>query len=212
MPITINNYPNYLKKYRHLKIKPLTSPKQTIAYTMLILSLFTVSFFGFVAIRPTLKTIFELRKQIEDSRLVDEALQKKIDNLIIAQQEYQLIKNLLPLINEALPSEADLTKALLKIENLANEYELTISSLQVGPITYQTKNEDSLVNKEPNGTTATIDIQIQLKGHYQQINKFLEKLFNTRRIITTNSLALSPISQEEGLNLSLKLNTYYLKQ
>ena len=61
--------------------------KKTQAYTMFILSLFTISFFSIFAIRPTLKTVTSLHREIEDLEKIDEKLTTKINQLISAQAE-----------------------------------------------------------------------------------------------------------------------------
>lgn len=213
--ITFSNQPKTILKYRryyHQAI-PFLKSRHATAYTMIILSLFTISFFGFFAIRPTLRTIVELKKQIEDSRIVDEALQKKINSLIIAQEEYQLVKNLIPSINNALPSQPDLTDILMKIESLVTSAQATISAINISPITYYPNPDNSQNNKKLSNETVSIDINISIIGdNYRQINQFLNKLLKTRRTILTNNVDLIPIkAKDQSLQLLLKVNTYYLK-
>lgn len=213
--ITFSNQPKTILKYRryyHQAI-PFLKSRHATAYTMVILSLFTISFFGFFAIRPTLRTIVELKKQIEDSRIVDEALQKKINSLIIAQEEYQLVKNLIPSINNALPSQPDLTDILMKIENLVTSEQATISAINISPITYYPNPDNSQNNKKLSNETVSIDINISIIGdHYTQINHLLNKLLKTRRTILANNVDLIPIkANDQSLQLLLKVNTYYLK-
>lgn len=199
------------RKYYSQRINPFLKSRHATAYTMVVLSIFTISFFGFFAIRPTVKTIVELKRQIEDNQIVDKALQKKIDDLVIAQEEYQLIKDFVPAINEALPDTPNLTQALVKIESLASSQQASVSAMQVQSVTFQPGNIDTS-KKEISNKPTTIDIAIKVSGNYKQLDAFLDKLFKTRRTITAQNLELLPETSETAtLKLVLKLNTYYLK-
>lgn len=167
------------------------------------------------AIRPTLKTIVELKRQIKDASEVDIALQKKIDSLVAAQEEYQLIKDFVPAISEALPDQPNLTYILSKIENLASEKEATVAGLQVQSLAFKpaSLSESNQTAKTLNKEPTPIDISLTLSGDFKEFALFLEKLFTMRRTVIAESLELSSdkTSEEEALGLSLKLKTYYLK-
>src|SRR3989344_5000597 len=72
--------------------------KSITAYAYIILTLFTVSFFGIFAITPTLTTIGNLNRQYEDSKLVYEALNKKLSSLQLLDFQYKEIQPDLPAI------------------------------------------------------------------------------------------------------------------
>ena len=55
-------------KHYYLKTKEFYQKPVTKATVNLILSLFTISFFAFFAIRPTLKTIAKLNGQLETQK------------------------------------------------------------------------------------------------------------------------------------------------
>ena len=68
-------------KYReYLKLLPNIQNEKTKAITMLIFTFVAMSFLGIFAINPTLSTIVELNKQLEESKFVHEQLQTKINN------------------------------------------------------------------------------------------------------------------------------------
>lgn len=212
--------------FYYQKINLLVKSKRAGAYTMAILSIFAVSFFGMFAIRPTLTTIVELTKQIEDGKKVNESLQKKIDSLVVAQEEYQLIKDFIPAINQSLPNEPSIIEALQSIETLALEKQASIDGLQIQTIEFVMKNENQSTDQNPtnqnsqdsiiNSTSiepTSIDMTLVLSGDYSQLYSFLDKLLKIRRLVTAYNLQLAPsIGAQEGiLKLNLSLNTYYLK-
>src|SRR3989344_478177 len=116
----MNNQAYLTSRYHRYsqKIAPLFKEKRIQAYTMITLSLFTISFFGSLAIRPTLGTIITLQKQIQDRTIVNQKLEEKINALIQAQTSYQAIEADLPTIYGLLPEKPDVTSLLLKIEAL----------------------------------------------------------------------------------------------
>lgn len=217
MEIEKENYKTYVTRYRKYyaqNIVPFMKSKYATAYSMIILSLFTISFFGMFAIKPTLTTITELRRQIDDSKQLDGALQNKINQVIAAQEEYQLIKDFVPAINSALPNRPELASVLSDVENLAADYDATISAIQVNSITYIPQSSQSAtLNKTvaEDEQPILIDMTIKLDGTYKQISAFLQKLLTMRRTVTAQTMELSPDSEQASLNLVLKINGYYLQ-
>ncbi|MBI2028979.1 type 4a pilus biogenesis protein PilO [Candidatus Gottesmanbacteria bacterium] len=216
MEIEKQNYKTYVTRYRKYyaqNVVPFIKSKHATAYSMIILSLFTISFFGMFAIRPTLTTITELKRQIDDSKQLNEALQNKINQVIAAQEQYQLIKDFVPAINNALPNRPELASLLRDIENIASEKGATLSAIQVNSITYlpQSTQSGSLQTVAENEQPIIIDMTIKLNGTYEQTSAFLQKLLSIRRTVTAQTMELAASSEEASLNLVLKLNGYYLK-
>lgn len=215
MEIEKGNYKNYVTRYRKYYAQnfvPFIKSKHATAYSMIILSLFTISFFGMFAIRPTLTTITQLQRQIEDSKQLDEALQNKINQLVTAQEEYQFIKDFVPAINNALPSHPELASVLKDIESLAAKHDATVSAIQVNAITYIPQNNLASQDQKvvQGGEPTLIDMTIKLDGSYIELSSFLQKLLTMRRTVTAQIMELSPQSDKASLQLVLKLNGYYL--
>lgn len=213
-------YYSRYRKYYQRNIDPFVRSKHATAYSMIILSLFTIAFFGMFAIRPTLRTIIELKRQIKDNKEIDLALQTKINSLMVAQEEYQFIKDFVPAISEALPNQPNITNLLLSIENLALEKQATITSIQVQSVIYKPINKE--INNEndsfvkpviTNFQPSPIDISLKVSANYQQLYEFLEKLLTMRRLVTAKSLEIMPnnIPEQGTVKILLRFNTYYLK-
>jgi len=210
-------YQTYYSKYRkyyNQRINPFVRSKHASAYTMIILSIFTVSFFGMFAIRPTIRTIVELKRQIQDNKEIDQALQNKINSLMMAQEEYQFITDFVPAINEALPDQPNIAGLLVHLDKLATEKEATITGLQVQSISFKPPTSSTTDKTKATVTQpTTIDIMIKLSGNYQQLLPFLEKLLTMRRTVVAKSLEITPegVAGQANLKLLLRLNSYYLK-
>lgn len=219
MSSQLTDYKNqYIKKYRHYYspyLGTLLKSKKTKAYSLAILSILTISFFGFFAIRPTVKTITELQRKIEDSKKVDEALQQKINSLISAQEGYQLVKNFVPAINEALPTEPDIARILQQIEQLTNDNGATFSAFEIGSVNYNPQNltKNSEITPSIAGAKETsIEISTKISGNYSQLSTLLDRLLKSRRTINADSLEYTiNTGQSPELKLILELNGYYLK-
>lgn len=195
------SYRVYSRYYQ--KIGPLFKKPRVQAYTMLILSLLTMSFFGIFAIKPTLKTIAQLQKKIADSRIVNEALEQKIIHLSQSKEEYKKIENDLPLISKALPKEPQFSFFLKDLESLTQAVGATISSVRLESIELTKKNSQS---------STKISGSLKLLGDYSSCKDFLNRLLTSARIYTVDSFEIRPNLKEEprAIKLDFNINAYYL--
>lgn len=174
-------------RYRQFSLlKGLKTKKTVQAYTILILSLLTTSFFIVTAIRPTLKTIASLMAELRDKREIDEKLQEKINALSLAKANYQLIKKDLPLIEQALPSEAEFTLLMIQIENLAIQTNVSLDKENFEDISLIFSDE------------LKIQFNLLVSGDYEDLKRFLAGLENLRRITVLQNFDVSKqrISEE----------------
>ena len=98
-----SRYSAYLQKISRFYQK-----KEVKIYTNLIFSLLAISVFIFFAIRPAVSTILSLNKEIKDQKEVVKRMDQKIENLKRAQKKYRSIENDLYLIEQALPTQAQI--------------------------------------------------------------------------------------------------------
>ncbi len=193
-------------RYQHYFIgaKALYKKKKTRVYTSIILSILTVAFFGFFAIRPTLVTIGGLLKEIKDKKAVVEQMDQKIDNLTKAQMNYSQIENELNLVGESLPQNPALPILIKQLESLAR-----LSSVNLESIRYEKTNLQGELAKEESQATS---FNIALTGSYQNLKQFLNSLDTLRRIISVESFVFSSKIEEEIQIMALTINAqaYYL--
>ncbi len=128
----------YQKYYQRLE--PLFKNRQTQAYTMAILSLLTIAFFGVFAIRPTLKTIATLHRQIEDKENLNQKLEDKISALIAAQETYQQIEPSLEKIYSLMPTAVEFPSLIRRLELISVKNSALISGLQIDEVTLYSKD------------------------------------------------------------------------
>jgi len=189
----------YKKLYPRLDMKN----KKTASYFALTFTFLTLSFFGIFAIRPTLTTATSLIKSVADLKKFDEEYGSKIDSLIKAQMEYEKIRDDLPLVDSALPGNANFTKLLKTIERFAAQENVSLTQLQVDGTPISTPSSTSKLNKYGFGLIAY--------GEYPSLTSFLSHLLNWKRILTVNSLdfAREGSTTSGTLRLTLKGITYY---
>ena len=165
--------------------------KKVQAYTMLILSLFTISFFGIFAIRPTLKTITNLNRQIDDLKQVDIKLSEKINQIIGAQAEYEIISPYIPKIKRALPEKPNYIRSLSDIENIRNTSPATVSSVKIDNVVLNSKKPGFL------------NIELASEGKFIPIEKLVDKVLSNERLMVILTLSLQ--NQESDSSNSAKL-------
>ncbi len=149
--------------------------RKIAGYLYITLTLFTVSFFGFFAIAPTLNTISMLQKQYEDNQLVYEALNKKLSNLQLLDFEYKEIQPDLPAIYAAIPRSPQIPYLTRQVENIALSSAVTITRLNFNSLeVYPNPKKDSIYS---------FTFTVAVEGEQANVNNFLENLINFDRIV-----------------------------
>lgn len=209
------------------QFEPLFKDPAVQAYTMISLSLFTIAFFGFLAIRPTLKTIVVLNRQIEDKAAINQKLDDKINTLIKAQEEYQKLQPLLPTIYTLLPDAPDFPLLVRKLELLTENKEATLSGIQFSPIILYgnapqpvpaqveqpAKQEATTAQPSPAVTIrevplTPISFTLSYGGTYQNLVSLLERLTTFDRLITIETIRLQK-DQQVKITVGVSTNAYY---
>src|SRR4030067_2895956 len=119
------------------------SRQEVLISTYLILSLFTVSFFAAVFIRPTAVRIASLWREIQDKRDVYYKLEGKIRDLEKAQELVGAIENDSNYINRALPSNPEFSRFLKQIDYLVNLHGLEMTSAKYPPLEIYSESEST---------------------------------------------------------------------
>jgi Tfp pilus assembly protein PilO len=198
-------------------IEPLIKKPQNRVYTTTILSFLVVSLFLWYAIRPTVRTILSLRREIADNVKISKSMEEKISMLVQAQAIYQKEIDRLPLVSQAVPNTSTPLQALTTIRDLALQSGATVSGIQLttarltNPVA---TSGASLTNPKPEKTTFSITID----GQYENIKTFLDTVVNLRRIITINSIIVEPLKKNQTdtlvvnpqLRLAVELTIYHL--
>lgn len=201
MKLTIFSHPIVNSAYK--RITPLMRSKKTASYFSLTISLFTLSFFGLFAIRPTLITAISLMKKVADLQTLYVDYENKINGLIRAQTEYEQIRDDLPLMDAALPGNSAFSKLAKTIEKFAAQENFTINQFQIDPV--------PISNPTTTGKLYDYGFTLVGTGRYPSISSFLNHIVNWQRIVSIKSLEFAQTggTASATIRLSVKANTYY---
>ena len=207
MPADPGSPDRYHRYRRYVSgVGALYKKKKARVYTSIILSIFTVAFFGFFAIRPTLVTIGGLLKEIKDKKEVVAQMDQKIDNLNKAQTNYTRIRDDLDLVEESLPLDPDLPILIKQLESLARLSSVTIESVKFEKTNLQGEIEIEIEEGQTTG------FSVAFLGSYENLKEFLNSLDTLRRIILVESFAFSSKTEDEiqMLRLTINADAHYL--
>ncbi|MDD2822658.1 MAG: type 4a pilus biogenesis protein PilO [Candidatus Daviesbacteria bacterium] len=191
----------------YVYIKPVITNKYVRSFAPYIFSLASLIIFIIFAIRPTIVTIIELQKSIQDNQAVLVSLQKKSEDLTTGKRNIEnLDPDLLVKINNRLPKDPGITNLINNLQTSAANI-ASVSALQVQPVTIYTNATD------PNSKQSIDEIAFSLntQGSYTQLLSILENLNKTSRFINLTNAVINK-SAEGGTSLSITGKGYYLKQ
>ena len=173
------------------------------AYMELFLTLLAISLFGLFAIRPTVKTIGNLIKEIEAKNETLKIMDEKINNLNIAKDLFTKEAGKIKLVNDAVPNQPKPDILALQIEQLSIEKKVVIDSMSIVGVTILGESDD---NKQD------ISLSLSVTGTYFDLINFAESLQELRRPIRYDGISLTPEKAEGVLKMNLdNLATPYLK-
>jgi len=189
----------------------------------IILSVFATLFLVMTAIRPTLVTVAELKKKIEDQTLVERKLDTKIKRLIQARKQLELHEEDLPLFERAVPENytyADLAK---KIEILASEKNVKIESLVYSSVVVSAEDGKNLGPKKKDeirewkdgeNTVKEFTINFSVVGEEVSLVSFLNNLETLDRTMLVSTVDITKVKDRDVVGDKLRaggeINGYYL--
>lgn len=191
-----------LKDNKYFVLLPDFKKEKAQKISSIVFSLLALSFFGFFAIEPTLSTIAKLKKDLSDSKYVNEKLLEKISNLSSLQRNYQLLQSDIPIIFAAIPENPQLPTLIGQIQALAKQQRITIGNLQ----TYEVEAANA---KKSNKDFYSFSFVITGNGSYTDIVNFLSSLTSMRRVITIDELLIGKANSANLLQFNMKGVAYF---
>ncbi len=186
------NLVRFNRYYR--QVGPVLAKPEIQAYAMVILSLLTLSFFGYFALKPTFTTITLLNRQIKDAKLVDLQLQQKINALSMAQIEYQKIQPDLSLLSLALPTEPQFPSLVKAVEKIATE-----SGIQLKSINFKTVDLETQKKATRSASLIPISFDLDIIGDYPKLDNFITKLSSLPRLVVIEKMGFTKTDAVEAL-------------
>jgi Tfp pilus assembly protein PilO len=173
----------------------------------LFLSIVAVMFFAVFAIRPTLVTISDLIKEIDDKKALSEKMSQKIASLATIQTQYLSLGDRINVLDEAIPAKPKFEEALRIIERLASDRKLIINSIQVNEVPPAQEEDVPFSQKE----RKNLPVSVSVTGDYNTIRNFTEDLKNYRRALIVDSIMFS-VNEEKNqkkLSANITINIQY---
>jgi Tfp pilus assembly protein PilO len=152
---------------------------------------------------PAIKHITSVNKELSDARYVKASLEKKLEALQTARENYKEAQPDLPILDLALPVGSDLVTYLKKIESLAAASNLKVVAVQFSnvPLYKPTVKEALKTKKLPYSLTFT--------GNFLDFQKFLIDVESYVR--TSDVLGIRITREQDGsLQDTLNITSYYL--
>ena len=209
--IFTSGYEKFKRYYR--SIGPIMDKPKNRLYTAVIFSFLAIALFAWYAIRPTIQTIIYLQREIIDKSALDKQMEEKISNLVLAQASYEESKNVLPVLDDAIPNTPDALDAIIQIKNLVSTTQATLSSVRVSDVALvaNAKQTKAIPAKQE------FLVSLTISGIYQEVESFIQSLVSMRRILTIEQVNFIPdkettqVSQPTGkiIRLTLQLKAYH---
>jgi len=195
-----NEFPRYRRYFTDLGRLSQRLPIRSFGW--LSFTILVITFFALAAIKPTLVTIAQLNKEIEDKTEANQKLQQKISSIVAAQKTYTKNINLLPLLDEVLPEKNEFPQVAIFLEELASSSGVELRSLGFEKVF--TKKTVSAENKDVNLSSMPLNISLGVAGEYSNLKEFLKGLESSRRVIKVESTSFSQSKKAEDWELSLQ--------
>lgn len=184
----------------------------------LVISVVVVTLLALFALRPTLLTMSELLKEIEEKEELDQALQQKIAALATAESEWQVFQSQVARIQQSFLQNPSLEEVLVYLEYLARKQEVFVFSMSVPDIAVQlnlfSDPSRPANSTAPNLALATYDVNFQVSGEYDKILDFAREIENQQPLMSIESIQINQdtrLPDENLLNASIRVRLYIQK-
>lgn len=175
--------------------------QKVVAYLYIIFSLFALSFFGLVAISPTITTISNLRKEYKEGKVALQDLIDKNKALNALSIEYVSIQPDLYLIDNAIPQSPRISEIIRQIEYMIKNNGLSVQKLESGLVEiYPTKNINTRIFSYP--------LSINISGAEKNVNEFIGNLINMGRILSIERLVTGDSKSYRTASITCKVFFY----
>lgn len=191
------------KSLNYLQFLPDFKEQKTQKFTTIILTVLALSFFGIFAISPTISTIAQLRKELDDNTVVDNKLQEKINNLSTLQKKYVSLQNDLPFILSAIPKNSEVPLLAAQVQAIAENAKVSIDNFQSFEVEIPTKGSKV--------SYSTFSFALSVDGAYNDLYRFLTSLSNMQRVVSIELISLTRKSGSDSIEMSIRGRSFFIQ-
>src|SRR3989344_1716620 len=170
---------------RYLELLPNFKKEKAQKFTTIVLTIIAIMILAIFAINPTLSTIANLQKQLEDANFVVERLDQKINNLSVLQTKYETLKNDLPIIYASIPKTEEAARLTGQLQALATENNLAIASIQA-------------IDFSDSADFSYFTFNISMQGSYENLIEFLNGAVRMDRIVDLSDISITSAENENN--------------
>lgn len=177
--------------------------KKITDYTFSILFFLIFSSFVVFAIRPSLTSIFALKKEESELKKINSLYEEKILNIALIQQQLEENREKLNLLNEAIPNYPQINKMIDDIKQAAEINSFLIKRFDVSDLNLFPANKNNL---------ETIKITIEGISNFDNSLQFMTYLMNQRRLKTIEKIIIAKDEESTAssqLKISFDVEGYY---
>ncbi|CAN5165938.1 hypothetical protein BH11PAT1_BH11PAT1_6410 [soil metagenome] len=189
------------RKYlEYLKLLPSIREEKAKAYITLACTFAAITIFGFFAINPTLSTITQLHKKLEDQQRIKDALTQKSANLSRLEVQYEQIKTDLPLLTAVVPEIPNAPYLLGQMQALAQKNQIQITNMQSLQVDLEKQRKE--------GADSSFVFTVDAEGSYDKLLQFISDFSTFNRLVTFETLSLTnTVSQTGGKLVKLTVRS-----
>lgn len=185
------NYKSYVNVLRALSDKPLAQTS-----TALILTLITIAFFGFAAVRPTLGTVTELQKELKEKSETVELAKAKQNQMIQLSGIYNQNKEIIENFDLLIPESQDIEGLLMRIEYVAFENQTPLRNVRMSEVV-SFGDYSSHFGKDSPIPFPSILLSLSARGSRSQLLSLVDSYKNLDRYLHIESISFSKPNEEE---------------
>lgn len=178
----------------------------TADYTYLILSFLTGLFFILVVIRPSIGTIIQSYKELNDLKEINARYEQTISKIISTSYTLRSNSAYLPLLNQAVPSGPSINTLAGDALLAASRSGITLKRTAIGEVNL----------KESGGrlTLKSADINLALDSDFTKVRRMLEELIEQRRLKTIKEFSITKTPEgavaSDEATINIVIEGYYL--
>lgn len=189
-------------------IKPAVENKYVRSSAPYIFSIFTITILIVFAIRPTISTILNLQKSLNDSQKVLQDLNNKADSLATAKRNYDSISPDAKLkIKNAVPEQTEITTIISSLKS-ASLNAASTSAMQIQPVTII---DNTVAPGKTKMATGDVSFSYNVQGSFSELLAILGNISKTQRLISIDNIVIGKQTEEKTTIISINGKAFFLK-
>lgn len=177
--------------------------QKTQDYTYAILFLLIFSVFIILAINPSLKTAFSLKKQEQDLSKIDNLYEQKIMNIALIQSQIEENRDDLILLDQAITIYPEVNKLVDDVKKIADKNSFFITKANISDINL----------KQTNKKIEKVSLNLEGKTNYENLLSFINDLFQQKKLKLIEKMIVNKDNESTSssqLKVSFVIDGFYL--